>query len=138
MLPALVEGYPVKWNIAFSQAVAASTVVDIAQGTFQLPEINVFTSFGVMIDAFTGGNITVKLRVGFNGFTLITGRGLDFINLGALNAQDVASVGFGIAAAAPAIAGNALFILPPVVQVFITTAAATLTYRVVYACVGVP
>jgi len=138
MLPATVDGYPVKWSIAFQQGIVASTVADIAQGTFQLPEINLFTSFGVLIPSYGAGNITVKLRMGFDANTVITGRGLDFINLGAANAQDVASVGFGIAAAAPAIAGNALFLLPPVVQIFITTAAATLTYQVLYACIGVP
>jgi len=138
MLPVSVAGYAVKWNVAFQEAFAASTAVDASRGTFQLPEINLFTSFGVLISAFTGGTVIVKLRVGVNAATLITGRGLDFILLGALNAQDIASVGYGIGAAAPAVPGNALFLLPPVVQVFTTTAAATLTYQVLYACIGVP
>jgi predicted secreted protein len=126
-----------KWQLAFHQALNVGVLADDPRGVFLLPRVNLYTTFAARLTVFTAGTVTVKLRFGLNDLVPITGYGVDFDALVAVNAVSLRSVGYAIGAAAPNVPGNPNSILPPVARVFITTGAGTqVTFQVFYACLG--
>ena len=103
-----------RWSIIASNRVASGPVTNSFRVAVRIPEATFFNSYAVRIVAWVGGTITVKIR-----HTLSTAStsaqsigpgfyGLDFLPISGLNAFDVGSIGYGIAAANPAQVGNEL------------------------------
>lgn len=133
------------WSNLTRQVVAAAAVVDSKLTEFSIPDWPLYWGFGCVIDAFTIGSVTVKLRFAWAtaqlGAIALSPQGLDFRLLNAVNQTDYKSVAFGVAAAAPNVAGSAPAVLPPRVGVFITTDGVngfTGTFRVIGAGLWIP
>lgn len=128
------------WYQIFREAIAVGALANSKRTNKMIDSCNTFTTFGVRILAYTGGNVTVKLRFGFQSVDADTSpNGINFRNLAALDDSDYASQVWAAGAAAPGVSGNANSILPPVMKIMIDTAAGTtLTYEVLGAYLFYP
>lgn len=126
------------WQKVASEALVVGALNDDLRGFFDLPPVNIFTTFRVALPAFASGSVIVKLRFGFtDADAAVAPEGVDATILNTLNDSFFFSVDWG--GPAPAPQGTPNSILPPRVAVLITTVDPTdLTYDLFGACLLVP
>lgn len=133
-----------RWKLLFEETFAAQgALVDSARGLALIPEINLHTTFALWIPVFTAGNVSVKLRFGFStNVALASFAGCDSALIAAADLTVLMRQAYsGVAGpgAAPIAGGSPDGILPPVVRVFTSCAAATtLQYQILYSCLYLP
>ena len=122
--------------------VVLGALVNSLRGRFTIPQHVLFPTFRVVVYNRTAGDVTLKLRFGFeNADADVATLGIDFATLAASQASDTRSPVWVVAAAAPNFVGNPNSILPPRVSVLLTTNAVTGfsgTYRLFYCGLIVP
>ncbi len=103
------------------------------------PDFNLYSTFRVRVTVFVAGAVTYDLRFGLTTAEADAGLlGINFAAVGALNAGDYRSQVWVNGAAAPDAVGNPLSMLPPVMTLsFTTAAAADLTAELYGACLAV-
>ena len=134
-----------RWSVLFEQRVLGAGLTDSFRALVRLHDSNYFSSYAVRITIYVSGSVDIKIRhiLGTGSVALSLGLGFygcDFLTLGALDALDIQSVGYGIGAPWPAQVGNDLSGRGNQLRLWITTPAAPLnnfSYQLLGARYGV-
>jgi hypothetical protein len=132
--------WAMKWTLLFSHVISvAGATARTKVANLELPDFNLFATFRTRVTAYGSGGATHDVRFGMTAAEAdVSTLGINFALLGSLNAGDFRSVVWTPAAVAPDVVGNPLSILPPVMTLsFTTAAAASLTVELYTACLAV-
>lgn len=126
----------VPWAKVWDETIVVGVLAASNRGFFQIPTLNIASTFRVVVPAFTSGAVTVLLRFGFlTADAAVAPNGCDFALLAVAPSSSLRSVVFDPAAVLPGCVGTPPAILPPIVAVNITTPIGTnLRYQVFATC----
>lgn len=110
-----------RWRKAWDKTAVFATLTNSLVQSFNIPQALLFPTFRVVVPVRTAGDITVKLRFGFDDpDTDAATEGIDFALLNSVSSDTRSPVWIN-AGVAPNFVGNSNSILPPRVDILITT-----------------